>query len=209
MLPDVGLLKSMLGERLDLDLLFRAASAPATAIALSLTEKKRFEALQNTPRATPWLLGRAALKALRDEVDGCTDIDELIFPNPRFSLAHSADVALAVAEPSGCLRGVGIDLEVNTRIQAAAGRLFLTDREQRWLHSQASAHWPHHLLRLWCIKEAVFKANPDNAGKMLADHEIEEPACAMGEARACATGMTMEYASWCESRTCIALALCR
>lgn len=209
MLPDAGFLKSTLGAPLGLDLLFRAASAPAAAPALSSAEEEHFEALRDTTRATSWLLGRAVLKNLHSEVDGCADIDELSFPNPRFSLSHSADVALAVAEPSGCLLGIGVDLEVDTRIQQEAGRFFLTEREHQWLESQAREHRPHHLLRLWCIKEAVFKANPDNAGKTLADHEIRDPGYAAGKARIRATSRQMEYASWCESRTCVALAVCR
>jgi phosphopantetheinyl transferase len=208
MLPDSRFLKSTLGEPLGLDLLFSITSGGGCASALSPTEQKRYEALENTARAKSWLLGRAALKSLRREVDGCTDIDTLSFPNARFSLTHSADIALAVAEPSGALAGLGVDLEVDTRMQPAAARFFLTHREQEWLASQITERRPHHLLRLWCIKEAVFKANPGNGGKMLVDHELDEPAQAMGAARA-STGRRMEYASWCESRTCIALAVCR
>jgi phosphopantetheinyl transferase len=208
MLPDAGFLKSALGEPLGLDLLFNITSGRTTAATLSLAEQKHYEALEDTARAKSWLLGRAALKSLRCEVDGSTDIDALHFPNARFSLSHSADVALAVAEPSGILTGIGVDLEVNTRMQPAAARFFLTDGEQEWLRSQASERWPHHLLRLWCIKEAVFKADPANSGKLLVDHELTKPALARGEART-RTGRTMQYASWCESRTCIALAVCR
>ena len=208
MLPDAGFLKSSLGEPLGLNLYFNIANGKASAAALSLAERQHYEALENTPRAKSWLLGRAALQSLRSEVDVCADFDGLTFPNARFSLTHSADVALAVAEPSGCLEGIGVDLEVDTRIQPAAARFFLTEREQEWLRSQASERWPHHLLRLWCIKEAVFKANPENTGKTLGDHELENPAGARGEARAC-TGQKMEYACWCQSRTCIALAVCK
>jgi phosphopantetheinyl transferase (holo-ACP synthase) len=208
MLPDTNFLKSTLGEPLGLDLHFNVASGPASASALSLSEQKRFQTLDDTARAESWLLGRAALKNLRSQLDGCTDIDSLNFPNARFSLSHSADVALAVAEPSGCLEGIGIDLEVDARIQPAAARFFLTDDEQQWLQSQPSERWSHHLLRLWCVKEAVFKANPENAGKLLADHELEHPTDAKGAARS-GDGQRMEYASWCESRTCIALAVCR
>ena len=50
-------------------------------------------------------------------LDGCTDIDALRFPNARFSLTHSADLALAVAEPSGSLAGLGVDLEDEVRIK--------------------------------------------------------------------------------------------
>lgn len=208
MLPDMGFLKATLGEPLGLDLHFNIADQQACAATLSLAEQKRYQALENTARAKSWLLGRAALKSLRTKLDGRTDIDALRFPNARFSLSHSADVALAVAEPSGCLEGIGVDLEVDTRIQPAAARFFLTEHEQQWLQSQAAERWSHHLLRIWCIKEAVFKANPGNIGRTLADHELDRPADARGEARA-STGQKMEYASWCESRTCIALAVCR
>jgi len=208
MLPDTKFLKSTLGKPLGLDLLFNVTSGPATAAVLSVTEQKCYQVLEETARAESWLLGRAALKTLRSQLDGCADIDHLRFPNGRFSLSHSADVALAVAEPSGCLEGIGIDLEVNGSIQPAAARFFLSDDEQHWLQSQPSERRSHHLLRLWCVKEAVFKANPDNAGKLLADHELQRPADARGAARS-VEGQKMEYASWCESRTCIALAVCR
>ncbi len=148
MLPDTGFLKSTLGDPLGLDLHFNIISGQASASALSPAERQRYETVENTARATSWLLGRAALKSLRSQVDGRADIDELRFPNARFSLTHSAEVALAVAEPSGCLEGIGIDLEVDTHIRPAAARFFLTGREQAWLRSQACEHWPHHLLRL-------------------------------------------------------------
>lgn len=208
MLPDPGFLKSTLAEPLGLNLLFNIASECACASTLSPAERKHYEALENTARAKSWLLGRAALKSLCCEVDGCADIDALSFPNARFSLTHSADLALAVAEPSRALAGIGVDLEVDTRMQPAAARFFLTGREHEWLKSQASERWPDHLLRLWCIKEAVFKANPENSGEMLVDHEVAKPAHAMGAART-STGRLLEYASWCDSRTCIALAVCR
>lgn len=208
MLPDAGFLKSTLAEPLGLELHFSVAGGEASAANLSPSERMRYLSLEHTLRAKSWLLGRAALKSLRRELDGCTDIDALSFPNRRFSLSHSADMALAVAEPSGSLEGIGVDLEVDTRMQAQAARFFLTHRELQWLRSQASERWPHHLLRLWCIKEAVFKANPRNNTTMLMDHELDEPALACGRARA-RTGQKLEYTSWCESRTCIALAICR
>jgi phosphopantetheinyl transferase len=208
MLPDACFLRSTLGDPLGLDLQFDIANGQRPAAALSRAEQKHYASLRNTARAQSWLLGRAALKSLRRRIDGCADIDALSFPNARFSLTHSGEVALAVAEPSGVLEGIGIDLELGTRMQAASARFFLTAREQQWLCSQARERWPHHLLRLWCIKEAVFKANPGNTGTTLMDHELDAPGEAQGEARAC-TGRRMEYASWCESRTCIALAVCR
>ena len=86
--------------------------------------------------------------------------------------------------------------------------LSFTEREQAWLRAEKTERWPLHLLRLWCVKEAVFKANPDNAGRSLADHTLANPENALGEA-VTPEGRSVEYASWCESRTCLALAVCR
>lgn len=208
MLPDTHFLESTLGTPLGLHLRMRMASGPVREENLSTPARLRFESVKGTPRESAWLLGRRALETLHTEVGDCPDIETLEFPNPRFSLTHSADVALAVADTSGALGGIGIDLEMGTRIQAAAARFFLTRREQDWVQRQPAGRRSHHLLRLWCVKEAVFKANPENPGTVLGDHELLEPADSCGKARA-ATGRTMEYTSWCESRTCVALAVCR
>ena len=82
------------------------------------------------------------------------------------------------------------------------------NREQTWLDGQVPTQRPHLLLPLWCIKEALFKANPENAGKTLADHEIAQPGESSGDART-RDGRLMQYACWSKSRTCIALAVCR
>lgn len=208
MLPDVCFLKSALGDPLGIDLRLNIARGNTSKCTLSAGERKRYQSLESPVRAKSWLLGRSALKMLRSELDGREDIDDLEFPNARYSLSHSSDVALAVADASGSLEGIGVDLEVDTSIKPAAARFFLTEREQLWLDGQASRHLPHLLLRLWCIKEAVFKANPGNSGKTLGDHELAEPGDACGHART-RGGRLMQYASWCEARTCIALAVCR
>jgi phosphopantetheinyl transferase (holo-ACP synthase) len=208
MLPDTRFLKSALGDPLGFDLALNVARGNVSESILSDKERIRHQSTESTVRAKSWLLGRAALKRLRTEVDGREDIEDIEFPNARYSLTHSADLAIAVADVSGSLKGIGVDLEVNTRIGPAAARFFLTEREQSWLEEQAAAYRPHLLLRLWCIKEALFKANPENAGRMLADHETAEPGNASGDACSC-SGRIMHYASWCESRTCIALAVCK
>lgn len=207
MLPDPRFLKSALGDPLGIELALNVASGSVPERILSPREHERYRTLKSTARARSWLLGRAALKTLRAEVDGHEDIDDIEFPNARYSLTHSADVAIAVADASRRLVGIGVDLEVDTRIRPAAARFFLTEREQSWLDGQAPTRRPHLLLPLWCIKEALFKANPENAGKTLADHEIAQPGESTGDART-REGRIMRYASWCESRTCIALAVC-
>lgn len=208
MLPDSRFLNSVLGEPLGLELQMTVAIEAAPRESLSRAECEHYRLLADTPRAASWLLGRTALKRLREKVDGRSDVDDLEFPSPQFSLTHSSDVALAVADASGQLAGIGIDLEMDTIIRPEAARFFLTGRERQWLDEQASDRWRHHVLRLWCLKEALYKSNPDNAGTILGDCELLDPAAVIGKARVF-DGPMMEYASWQNSRTCIALAVCR
>lgn len=49
-------------------------------------------------------------------------------------------------------------------------RLFATGNEVALLGDQADGD----ILRLWTIKEAIFKACPRNAGLQLADFEVQE-----------------------------------
>ncbi len=208
MLPDTRFLGAVLAEPLGLELHMTVACGTASEGALSNAERERYRSLAMTARARSWLLGRAALKQLRARVDARADVDDLDFPNSRFSLTHSSDVALAVADTSGQLAGIGVDLEVDTTIRPEAARFFLTVREQNWLRGQPRERWSHDLLRLWCVKEALYKSNPANAGTVLGDYELLEPANACGKAFTRA-GRPMEYSSWCASRTSIALSVYR
>lgn len=208
MLPDTRFLRSVLGEPLGLEIHLDVASSAIEPEALSRGERRTHRALAHTPRARSWLLGRAALKRLRASLEGRSDTDDLAFPDPRYSLTHSAELALAVAEPSGSLEGIGVDLEIGTRIRPAAARFFLTGREREWLHEVPDEARESRLLRLWCVKEALYKANPGNAGTILSDHELLDPARAVGAART-RRGGTLEYASWLGEDCCVALAVCR
>ena len=208
MLPEAHLLEGTLSDELGLDLRVAVARRPLAPEGLTRKERQTYTSLCDTPRARSWLLGRAALKSLRADVDGCADTGELMFPNARFSLTHSRDVAVAVTETSRTLDGIGIDLELDGHIQPAAARFFLTQREQKWLLGLARGQWGRQLLRMWCIKEAVFKANPENTDKLLSDHELTSPWTTRGEARA-SSGKRIDYATWSVAGTCLALAVCR
>lgn len=208
MLPDTRFLSRTLAEPLGIDLRIRVASGEGSTASLTAADRARYERIAGTPRARSWLLGRTALAGLRSELEESADAGALTFPNRRFSLTHSRGVALAVAEPTGCLAGIGVDLEMSRRIRPGAARFFLTEAEQQWLRGERLEHQERHLLRLWCVKEAVFKANPENAGRILADHALENPEEAVGEART-PDAARVQYASWCGSSACVALALCR
>lgn len=127
-------------------------------------------------RAHDWLLGRAALKA-----HGIGDTSIVAFPNRCLSLTHSAGMAVA-ARCDGTQAGLGVDLEGWRTIDPRAARFFLRPDEQG------------DLLRLWTVKEALFKATPANAGAVLVDYRVDDPQTLEGTAQD-RHGRTFEYQS--------------
>jgi len=77
------------------------------------------------------------------------------------------------------LCGIGIDLEGRRQIRKEAARFFLSEKELEWLRRQNE---PSHLLRLWTVKEALYKANPKNEDTGLADYVLEHPGWSSGKA---------------------------
>jgi hypothetical protein len=78
-------------------------------------------------------------------------------------------------DPKAVLLGVGLDIETNRLVQPEAARFFLTDSEQEWLKELGGQDSSQHLLRLWTVKEAIFKADPENGEKILGDYILESP----------------------------------
>lgn len=200
MLPDRRHLACVFGEQLGVDLRFDVARLEGHDDSGELDPGRM--------RAVSWRLGRDALRALCTEMEDRTDVEDLAFPNPRYSLSHSREAALALADASASLDGIGVDVEIDRTLRPQAARFFLSDREQRCLQTLDPARRSRHLLRLWCVKEAVFKANPDNHGTLLGDYALVEPTATRGAART-REGRLVEYATWCEARTCVAVAVCR
>jgi acyl carrier protein len=86
------------------------------------------------------------------------------FPHPRASVTHTGRAGVAAVLVGGSAAGVGVDLE-DQPVPPAAARFYLRDDE------------PHDdLLRLWTVKEAMFKADPANATRLLRDYRADDPA---------------------------------
>jgi 4'-phosphopantetheinyl transferase EntD len=153
---------------------FAVARVPAEERALSAGEIGQLRALATDARRTEWRLGRAALKAVLRASGGGEDTAMLRFPHPSISLTHSGGVAIAAAS-TDTRRGLGVDLEVEREPRPAMARFFLGERER------AGAR-PEQLLRLWTIKEAVFKADPDNEATTYLDYHVASPDDLVGEA---------------------------
>ncbi|MGH9286256.1 MAG: 4'-phosphopantetheinyl transferase superfamily protein, partial [Acidimicrobiales bacterium] len=75
------------------------------------------------------------------------------------------------AEAAAPLAGVGVDFEPpRPTAGAALARLFCSAGERAWAGSDPGA-----VMRLWTAKEALFKANPANAGTTIADYRLVDP----------------------------------
>ena len=145
-------------------------------------EAARFRQVAATPRRGPWLQGRAALKRLLAYLGEDQDTSALAFPHRRFSLTHSGEWAIALGAHGAGLTGVGIDLECTRTLRPEAARFFLTPRERRWVEHVPAPERPAHLLRLWTVKEALFKSDPLNHATGLLDYRLQDPGNDYGQA---------------------------
>lgn len=153
-----------------------SVSSEAVAIdRLTLKERERFRELDSGRRLS-WLKGRSALKRLLNDLGEEEETAQIGFPNSRFSLAHSGDFAIAIGTHSAKLLGIGVDLEVRRTLRPETARFFLTEAELGWLMSFEHSQDTNCLLRLWTIKEALFKSDPRNSERWLSDYALQEPA---------------------------------
>lgn len=136
----------------------RAVSRPAPVAGLSRGERAQLP--RPARRRHEWLLGRAALKQV---LDG-GDTSGVRFPARCLSLTHSAGRAVA-ASCRGTQVGLGVDYEGSHPVDPRAARFFLQE------HERDSAD----LLRLWTVKEALYKATPGNGRVAFVDYGVADP----------------------------------
>ncbi len=172
---------------LEANLRFGAAAAPLAPDALGADEAALARALPER-RDRSWRTGRAALRAV---AAGTTAIQ---FPHPRASLTYAADIALAVANPDRGATGVGVDLEADRPVKPTMARFYLTDAERAQLDALPAADHQLALLRLWTVKEALFKSDLRNRDRVLRDYEVADVRAGDGTAHA-PDGRTFRYAS--------------
>ena len=145
-------------------------------------------------RRTIWLHGRSAVKNVLARLGEDTDTSGLLFPAPRCSLSHSGFTAVAIGLPDGSpVGGLGIDLELGRTPPERSTRFFLTQAELEWVSGLRGERKDLSLLRLWTTKEALFKADPDNAGRVMTNYRLEDPSLETGRAFALETELV--YAS--------------
>lgn len=149
---------------------------------LTVEEATQFKELKTTPRRRSWLKGRYALKRLLVRMGEPDDTSTICFPSNRVSLSHSASYAVAAGAGPGELSGIGVDLELDRIPDLRSARFFLCQSEQSWLEGLPHYCRPVQLLRLWTVKEAVFKADPENHARMPYEYVVTEPSAKAGKA---------------------------
>lgn len=152
-------------------------------LVLSRREREVWRSMKATEkRRTEWLIGRVAAKdAVRlllrtryglavypSEVEIAPDAQgrpgasgtwrERMRGVPLVSLAHSGNVAVALACEGQPGDGIGIDLERLGERTENIERVAFTPGERRHLDAVAPSARDEWVLRLWCAKEAVAKA---------------------------------------------------
>lgn len=148
---------------------FTLAETPLPEAALSDVEKERFDALSAPRRRASYLLGRAAVHLLVED-------HSLMFPALGYSLSHSvsAECSLAIAveaKQDGQLRPVGIDIERISPRKPGLARRFLNDNEFALFESLPKPE--RETIRLWTIKEAVWKAAQASTASLALVTQVE------------------------------------
>ncbi|MEB3298513.1 MAG: 4'-phosphopantetheinyl transferase superfamily protein [Candidatus Sericytochromatia bacterium] len=161
----------------------------------------RLESLTHPARILSYRRGRAALANILQRLGRTEDPWSVSFPHPEFSISHTAARAVAAAWPQG--KGIGVDLEAADRhVSPGAMRLYLTQDELA-RHSDAPEETR---LRLWTVKEALYKAHGHNAGLVLSSFSLDDPEAFCGTATS--AGRSFRYGSWASESGWLAMALC-
>lgn len=194
-MPDLATWESYFREALKLPFVLALVSDLDPGTRWSAAEMALADAFQSPERRTIWLHGRSAVKRVLDRLGEDTDTSGILFPAPRYSLSHCRFTAVAIGLPDASpVEGIGIDLELGRTPPERSMHFFLTDEESSWVSGVQSQDVDLTLLRLWTAKEALFKADPDNAGRVLTNYRLEDPSREIG--RAFAFDNVLEYASF-------------
>ncbi len=166
---------------------------PAPAGPLTVLERAQLSALAGSERRRQWLTSRHALRVLLGLLGLPRDTATCGFPHRRLSLTHTARGAVAAGSIGPQSAGFGVDLETDRRIDPRTARFFLDDAELQWLASVPRADRAAEHLRLWTVKEAVFKADLTNRDAVLRDYTSEPLGAQAGWARRRGTGQLFGF----------------
>lgn len=200
--PEVKVVDSFLVE-------LETAYAPLRESDLTVGELTIWKDLRGDERKVAWLRGRMALRNLRVR-QGCdVDTSKLSFPSPQYSVSHSGELSLA-AGVRDTFQGIGVDVELDRRPRTAIARFFMTDDELKYIRDLREQTASQRVLRIWTIKEALFKATPNNKDLTLRSFRITDPDAEEGEATVVSRpGLHIYYSSFSLDRGQLSVAITR
>ena len=149
-------------------------SQPAMVSELSAADAAR--AAAKTAEQRPGFLASRRARALAHACAGRAE-------RRLTSIAHTGALgvcAVALSPAPAGLVGVGVDAEPLRRADPRTARFFLDERERALLDEAADEARSSEHVRLWTTKEAMFKADPANAERVLLDYHLSRPAAKAG-----------------------------
>ena len=145
---------------------------------LSSSELNECKYSTNSSRYFDWISGRSALKTILSTLNKDLDVTKISFPHPFLSLSHTKDcaVAIGILNSGNAVKGIGIDLELDRKVSTKHMKFYLNDFESDLKINN------DHMLRLWTVKEALFKADPNNDSNVLKDYIVKNSKTLSGKA---------------------------
>ena len=145
---------------------------------LTPVELNKCKYAQNSSRYFDWLRGRSALKKIITTLNKDLDVTKVSFPHPFLSLSHTKNcaVALGILNSGNAVKGIGVDLELDRKVSTKHTKFYLNEFESDLKNNN------DHRLRLWTVKEALFKADPNNDSNVLKDYIVKNSKTLSGKA---------------------------
>lgn len=173
-------LENYASDALEISVRIAACRSDDNAGELNAAECAQLARFETEARRRDWCRGRLALKSVLRLLNRSDDTSGIRLPAPQLSLTHANEAAIAL----GTLRPdarVGIDVEVPRPVNERMALWFLNEPELDWLATRSASVRTHDLVRLWTVKEAVFKSHPKNDGVVMTDFTIAEPGSAVSD----------------------------
>lgn len=180
---DTETLAQSLGNAVRQPLQLCIISGDFQLLPLSDAESAAHEGYTNPRRKQSWLRARCALKSLMKSVGDQTDTSLVPLPDKRYSISHADDIAVAVARLDDNPQGMGVDLEKCRSLKSGAERFFLNATEKEWLDTCNAAQRDDERIRLWTVKEAVYKSDCIAQDGVFKNYSMESPADHFGNVR--------------------------
>lgn len=173
---DVAGIENVLESRLGCTIKCVVVGSSFSMPSLSREEQAVLDQYKHQARRESWLRARAALKALLAELGQDPDTAKIAFPNSRVSISHTGEFAVAVARTDDDATGIGVDLETNRTLKEGVEKFFLSDAERAWLKSCPEQEYDSEKIRLWTVKESVYKSDCLTQDGVFKNYLIENPA---------------------------------